>query len=134
MIPVDGLDLEALLATPIRLRATAAALAMVVAGHQPSLSRVADLAGVSRQALHKDHQPLVEFVAKLRAEWKPKVDHHAAHVQKERDDALAALAAERRKRIEAERQRDRALHHLELCDATVKALSAGTKNISSGRF
>lgn len=127
---IESEDIESLLATPTRLRATAAALAMVMTGERPSLSRVAELSRVTRQALHKDHQPVVKLVAKLRAEWTPEVDLGTSGLQKKHDALAAELRSERQKRVEAERQRDRALHHLELSDATIRALQS--KEASSG--
>lgn len=119
----DGLDLDALTNQPTRLRAMAAAVALLVAGEKPSLTRVAELAGVSRQALHKSHEPVVRYVQEIRRTWHPPTSGPQAQMIADLEEARAALAKERRLRKEAERQRDRALHHLELSDATVRALS-----------
>lgn len=120
---VVGLDMDALASHPTRLKATAAAFALLVAGEQPSLSRVAELVGSSRQNLYKSHKPVVELIERLRAEWTPREDGPTADLIRDRDEALAEAARERRKRKQVEEERDRLMHHLELSDATVHALS-----------
>ncbi|GCE76007.1 hypothetical protein [Cellulomonas biazotea] len=121
MNDLDELDLGVLTSTPTRLRATAAALALVVGGKRPSVSEVARLAGVSRQALNKDHKPVTEFVAQLRERWQPAPDSDQARLTADLDQARRALSKERDKRKKAEAERDRALHHLQLAEASLAA-------------
>jgi hypothetical protein len=118
---IDQLDLGVLTSTPTRLRATAAALAMVVSGKRPSVSEVARLAGVSRQALNKDHKPVTEFVAQLRDSWQPAPNSEHAKLADDLIEARSDLRTERDKRKKAEAERDRALHHLQLAEATLIA-------------
>ena len=131
MTDIPGLDLDALTDQPTRLRATAAAFAMLLAGERPSLTRVAGLVGVSRQNLHKSHQPVVQLVERLRNDWQPKPTGPTADLLRERDEARAEAARERRKRKQAEGERDRLMHHLELSDATVRELSRPSGNVTA---
>lgn len=124
-----GLDIEALTSHPTRLRATAAAYAMLIAGEQPSLSRVAELVGTSRQNIYKSHRPVAELVERLRTDWTPKPVGQIAELIHERDTALHEAASEKRKRKKAEAERDRLMHHLELSDAAVHELSRPVGNL-----
>lgn len=121
MTALEGIDLELLTSTPTRLRATAAALALVVSGRRPSLSEVARLSGVSRQALNKDHKPVAAFVGQLRSNWQPPPTSPQSKLIEELSKARADLRDEAAKRKRAEVERDRALHHLQLAEATLQA-------------
>jgi hypothetical protein len=94
---------------------------MVVGGERPSLSEVARLAGVSRQALLKDRKPVTEFVATLRNSWQPRADGPEAKQAQLIDEARSQLKKERLRRKQAENERDRALHHPQLAEATLVA-------------
>lgn len=121
MTELDDVDLELLTSTPTRLRATAAALALVVSGRRPSLSEVARLSGVTRQALNKDHKPVVAFVGQLRSNWRPAPESPHAKLLEQLAEARTGLTRERDKRKKAEEERDRALHHLQLAEASLQA-------------
>ena len=134
MTETGDFDFERLIGTPTRLRATAAALAMVIAGEQPSVSAVARMIGVSRQALTKDHKPFTEFVSSLRESWKPSTETPIGKLEEELADANAKTRAERSKRIRAEQERDRALHHLQLAEATLVEMQRDRAPILSAPF
>ncbi len=119
MSGVDNLDLDVLRSAPVPQRALAAALVLVAAGQRPSLSAVARIAGVSRQALHQGHPDLVELVADLRRTWTPPVTGPVAEQTTELERLRVDLAAERKKRVAVERELERALHHLQLAEATL---------------
>jgi hypothetical protein len=121
MTDAAGLDLALLTSTPTRLRATAAALALLISGRRPSLTEVARLAGVSRQALNKDHKPVAEFVGRLRDTWQPDPGSEQVQQSAQLDDVKRKLRAEVAKRKVAEAERDRALHHLQLAVASLEA-------------
>jgi hypothetical protein len=114
-------DMTALTGSPTSLRATAAAMALLIQGQRPSLSEVARLAGVSRQALLKDHKMVAEFVAQLRASWQAPPTSPTGKIEAELGEARSKLRAERERRVRAEHERDRALHHLQLAEATLHA-------------
>ncbi|MEI5671839.1 MULTISPECIES: hypothetical protein [unclassified Nocardioides] len=131
---LEGLDIEALTNHPTRLRAAAATYALLIAGERPSVSRVANLVGVTRQNIHKSHEPVAELIKRLRSEWTPKPNGATADLIQQRDAAVADAARERRKRKTAEAERDRVMHHLELCDATLQELARrnpGVRNLLS---
>lgn len=121
MTQLDDVDLELLTSTPTRLRATAAALALVVSGRRPSLSEVARLSGVTRQALNKDHKPVAAFVSQLRSNWQPAPSSPHAKLIEQLSEARSDLKKQEAKRKQAEEQRDRALHHLQLAEASLQA-------------
>lgn len=129
MNDISGLDLEALVEHPTRLRAAAAAFALLVAGERPSLTRVAQLAGVSRQNLHQSHKPVVKLVERLREDWKPKPVGQAIELVRERDEARQEAARERRLRKQVQGERDRLMHHLELSDAMLREVSRTASNV-----
>jgi O-succinylbenzoate synthase len=112
----------ALTGTSTRLRATAAAISMVLAGERPSLSEVARLAGVSRQALRQGHQPVVAFVSELRATWVPRTPPEVASVQEELALTQADLKQAREEARTARAERDRALHHLVVAEDHLRVM------------
>ena len=134
MAQIEGFDFDKLIGTPTRLRATAAAIAMMMAGEQPSVSAVARIIGVSRQALTKDHKPLTDFVSTIRESWKPSAETPIGKLSDELAAANARARADRVQRLQAERERDRALHHLQLAEATLAAMELDRPPIVSVPF
>ena len=116
------LDWEALPSTSTRLGAAATAVALALTGHVVDISKVARVAGVSRQALHKDHKPVIELIGRLKTHSIAPGAVAAGAGPAELTELRSALARERDARREVERQRDLALHHLELAVATLGAL------------
>ena len=125
-MPFDPADLTGM--TDTSFRSCIVAFGLAISGRDVTLSEVARQVGVSRQALHKNHQGAVRFVAWLRDEWKPPAANSSDITRLE--TALAAantkVRKEAEKRQRAETERDRALHHLELAVATIEAGSVNS--------
>jgi hypothetical protein len=105
-----------------------AANALLVAGEQASLSRVADSSAPAVRTATKPPPALNSSSAPRWLDAEP-IDPIADLIQ-ERDAALTEAESEKRKRKQAEGERRRLMHQLELSDAAVHELSRPTGNVT----
>lgn len=116
-------DSAALASSATRVRVLIAAAEILAAGEPLLTVTVVERAGLSRQALSRHHAEAARFLRHLRdvASRRSQSDTGIG-APTDLADARRALADERRRRRQAETDRNRALHHLELAEGTIRAL------------